>query len=102
MKTPVNNVTVHNFKPLPVETEYPVTITDENGGRRIVHQVISDSTINTVMADDYSLRSLINAGVDPSKMSVKTSQYSKQDEIFDVLQGLSNVEMPEVQNNPEN
>ena len=73
MRTTINSVPIRVFKPEYVPTSYPVSQVDDNGNEILVHRVIPDSDINTVSYDDLSLRSLVNAGVDPAKMHVDTT-----------------------------
>lgn len=102
MKTPVNNLEVYNFKPEPIKSSYPVTVTDENGAPQIVYQEIPDDTINQIMTTDMSLSSLLKAGVDPSRIKIDTTHGSKIDEVQNYSVGLSSVELPPLENEIEN
>lgn len=101
MKTPVNNIEVFNFQIEPIESVYPVTITDENGAPQVVHRVISNDLINQIQTSDMSLSSLLKSGIDPSKMKIDTTQGFKLDEIQSFARGLSDIELPEVPNESE-
>ena len=102
MKTPTNNVPVYVFEPETQATEFPVSIVDENGHRSLVHQTISDSDIINTECRDVSLNALLRAGVDPSKMHVNTTANTRIDEIDTALRNLSQVELPEIETNPQN
>lgn len=98
MKNPVNNIEVFNFQIEPIESVYPVTITDDNGVPQVVHRVISNDLINQIQTSDMSLSSLLKSGIDPSKMHIDTTHGSKLDEIQTFARGLSDIELPEVPN----
>lgn len=103
MKNPTNNIDVCIPKLESVDTVYPVTVKNADGSETIAYQVIDDSEISQVMCDDVSLRSLLKAGVDPSKIgTVNTSNQSRYDTITNAIDGLSQIELPTIENAVEN
>lgn len=98
MKNLINNMPVFIPNIPTVDTVYPVVVVDSDGVESLSHRVIPDDEISTLMCDDVSLRSLLNAGVDPSRLgNIKTSSYSRVDEIENVRKGLSDIEYPEIE-----
>lgn len=95
MKTPVNDLDVFIFHVEPIDSVYPVSITDENGAPQVVHRVISDDLINQINTSDMSLSALLKSGIDPSKMKINTTTVSKVEEVQTFVRGLSDIELPD-------
>lgn len=73
MRTPTNDLRVYRYKRQPIETSYPVSVMTENG-EKVINQVIPNSSINEgLQSSDFSLSSLMNAGVNPATMNINTS-----------------------------
>lgn len=101
MKTPTNNLDVCIFEPLLSSTVYPVLVHDDDGNSDVAFQSIDDSQISSLMCDDFSLQALLRAGVDPSTMRVNTSNYSRQNEVLNAIEGLSTIDFPSNENSVE-
>lgn len=91
MRTPVNNLTVHNYEVEHSPTVFPVFIYDENGSELLTYQTIEDTQLSTLMCDDISLKSLLKAGVDPSTMRVNTGDYSRLNNVISALGTVSDI-----------
>lgn len=110
MKTVTNNYSVHNPKPKPVKTSYPTTQVDENGVPQIVFVELSDDEITSIPCESFSLRALLNAGVDPKNFKTDTSCFTKSsalaaaDSISSIVDGLfdEQISTDPIENNPEN
>lgn len=78
-------------EPISVSTVYPTITTDNDGMPVVVHSKVSDEELEVYPASDFSLRSLLSAGVDPSRMSISTST-SRVNEVLsakDILNSIS-------------
>lgn len=97
MKNPLNSVPIYIPKVELVDTSYPVPVVNEFGAEEITHVTMSDSEISNIPCSDFSLRSLINAGVDPSRIGkINTSSYNRIDEVSKASDVLSSVEFPDI------
>lgn len=103
MKNPINSMPVYIPVVETLDTVYPVPVVNEFGMEEVTYAVLSDSEISNIPCSDFSLRSLINAGVDPSRIGkVNTSSYNRIDDVTSAVNRLSSIELPEIENQTEN
>lgn len=77
----MNAVLICNPKPQSEKTVYPVTVSDENGNKKLLHVAMSDDEIQELSVDDFKLSALLRAGIDPNTMRVNTSSFNSVNDI---------------------
>lgn len=97
MKNPVNNLNSHFFVPLHPATEYPVWAVDEEGNEKLSYVKRTDDEVMLPNAEDYKLKSLLAAGVDPSRVVIDTTSSNRISSIDDMVTAINN--LPEPDNN---
>lgn len=97
MRNPTNNFKVFKPKLVRSKTSYPIKVVDDDGNVSVAYQFVDDSDICNLSFDDFSLRSLLNAGIDPSNLGhISTSSVNRSDEIGVFASQMSSVEFPPV------
>lgn len=98
MKRPTNDLDVYIFTPENVNTTYPTTAVDSDGSSHLVYVAMSDDEFERVPAEDFSLKNLLAAGIDPSRMRVNTGSYSKLEACQTLDAALSSVDLDKIFN----
>lgn len=90
MENPINNYHVYNPKLEPVLTDYPKVIKSDDG-ERLVNVPTKDSDFDVLSSEDFSLHSLLSAGVDPSRMSIHTDAYNAVNDVPRALDSFNSI-----------
>lgn len=98
MKRPTNDLDVYIFTPENVNTTYPTTSVNSDGSSQLVYVDMSDDEFEHVPTEDFSLKNLLAAGIDPSRMRVNTGSYSKLDACQSLEASLASIDIDKIVN----
>lgn len=91
MKNPINNFKA--FRPVLVSGDVilPQLVTDEEGNEYYVNSPYDTTDLNNVDPEDYSLQSLLAAGIDPQSLSCSTSGVNSSSEIINAVESINSL-----------
>lgn len=88
MRNPINNYSVYNPKLEPVLTEYPKVLKTSDG-EQLVNVPTPDDSFTEMSASEFSLQSLIKAGIDPSSLRIDTSSFNAVNDVPKALDAFT-------------